>query len=89
MEYDKTIKNNKREMNTFANQSKYNEHWIIIHKGMPFMNKIFNSDKQARNWIKMEYSTRRFKEPEENIFVCKQYGTTFKIIQLLPEPPKL
>ncbi len=61
------------------------EYWIILHRGLPHKNMLFFSDKKARNWVKMVYTNRRFKEPEENVFVCKQYGTTFKIIELNPE----
>jgi len=59
-----------------------NEKCIILHQGKVLNNLLFNSIKEARNWIKMTFSKRRFKEPKENVFVDSRYGTTFKIIIL-------
>jgi hypothetical protein len=55
---------------------------IILHGGQPLNDLIFNSDKEARNYIKMQYPKRKFIEPQENVFIDKFYGAKFKIIIL-------
>ena len=54
---------------------------IMFQRGI-LDNVLFRSDKEARNYIKMRYSNRSFKEPKENVFICKRYGTTFTIVEL-------
>ncbi len=53
--------------------------FTILNKGEIVENILFKSQEEARNWIKMKYPKRRFKEPQENVFVCAQYGTKFII----------
>lgn len=56
--------------------------FVIIFQKKPLKNILFQSDKEARNYIKMHNPKRTFKEPKENVFVCSRYGTTFEIIEL-------
>ena len=71
------------EQTTLTDTSKANgSAWCIIHQNKPLKNILFKSDKEARNYIKMQNSKRKFKEPNENVFVCLRYGTTFRIVEL-------
>lgn len=56
--------------------------FVIMFQKKPLKNILFQSDKEARNYIKMQNPKRKFKEPKENVFVCSRYGTTFEIIEL-------
>lgn len=56
---------------------------IILHKGEPLNNLCFETVDKARNWLKMNYSKRRFKEDQENVFVCARFGSIFKIKELI------
>ena len=58
------------------------ESWIILHSGKPLHNHFFHSDKETRNYIKMQYPKRRFTETKENIFIDKNFGGKFEIIRL-------
>ncbi len=58
------------------------EAFIILHQGNPLDSRIFKEESEARNYIKMRNTRRRFKELERNIFICKQYGSKFEIIRL-------
>ena len=53
--------------------------FVILNKGEILENILFKSQDEARNYIKMKYPKRNFKEPQENVFVCKHYGTKFII----------
>lgn len=53
--------------------------FTILNKGKIVENILFKSQEEARNWIKMKYPKRRFKEPKENVFICANYGTKFII----------
>ena len=55
---------------------------IILHKGLPLDFLVFDDILKARNYIKMKYHKRRFKEEPENTFVCKNWGSKFKIVEL-------
>ena len=44
--------------------------------------KFFEKLESARNYIKFQNVTRKFKESEPNVFTCIRYGTTFKIIEV-------
>lgn len=55
---------------------------VILHQGKILKNLYFESLQVARNYLKMNYYNRKFKEPEENVFVCTRFGSTFKIIEL-------
>lgn len=57
--------------------------FIIMHKNKVLGELYFTSLEKARNYIKFLFRYKTFNEPEENKFVCRQYGTTFKIIELL------
>jgi hypothetical protein len=59
------------------------EVWIIIHAQKVLNNVFFTSEKAARNYIKMQYPKRRFKEIPDNTFTDTNYGATFKITRLL------
>ena len=72
----------KNESPTDANNVFANSAFVIMHKGAVNKNIFFSSIEQARNWIKFNYPKRRFKEPRENVFVCSNYGTTFKIVEI-------
>lgn len=56
--------------------------FVIMFQKKPLKNILFQSDKEARNYIKMQNPKRKFKEPKENVFVCSRYGTTFEIVEL-------
>jgi len=56
--------------------------FVIMFQKKPLKNILFQSDKEARNYIKMQNPKRTFKEPKENVFVCSRYGTTFEIVEL-------
>jgi hypothetical protein len=56
--------------------------WIILHQGKPLNDFLFTSDLEARNYVKMTYPKRRFIEPKDNIFIDKNYGAKFEIINL-------
>jgi hypothetical protein len=56
--------------------------FIILYKGQVFHNTFFHSTKLARNYLKFKFSSRNFKEPVNNTFVCTRYGTKLEIIQL-------
>ena len=43
---------------------------------------VFDSVEIARNYLVMKYAKRKLVEPEENKFICKRFGTTFRIIEL-------
>jgi len=60
--------------------------YAIMHKGAVHLNMFFTSEEKARNWIKMTYPKRRFKEPIHNKFICAYYGTTFTIVELSKHP---
>jgi len=66
-------------------ESKTIDHCIILHSGRPLRNRIFTSVDSARNYIKMQYSKRKFSEPEANIFMDKSYGAKFEIVTLNSE----
>ena len=53
--------------------------FVIINKGKVYENILFTSQEEARNFIKMKYPKRNFKEPIENVLVCAYYGTKFII----------
>lgn len=56
--------------------------FVIMFQKKPLNNILFQSNKEARNYIKMQNPKRRFKEFEENVFVCSRYGTIFEIVEL-------
>lgn len=56
--------------------------FIILHQNRPLENILFKRLEEARNYIKMQYPKRKFKEQDENVFVCSNYGTTFRIVEL-------
>ena len=56
--------------------------FVIMFQKKPLKNILFQSDKEARNYIKMQNPKRTFKEPKKNVFVCSRYGTTFEIVEL-------
>lgn len=56
--------------------------FVIMFQKKPLKNILFKSDKEARNYIKMENPKRTFREIKENVFVCSRYGTTFEIVEL-------
>lgn len=58
--------------------------YIILHKGVPHKGYYFESVEQARNWLKMNYPNRRFKESQRNILVCVNHGSKFEIITIVP-----
>ena len=72
----------KTNTTTDANNLLADKAFVIMHKGSVNKNVFFSSVEQARNWIGFNYPKRRFKEPEENVFVCSNYGTTFKIVEI-------
>ena len=53
--------------------------FTILNKGEIVENILFKSQEKARNYLKMKYPKRNFKEPKENVFVCAHYGTKFII----------
>tara|TARA_R110000851_G_scaffold268040_1_gene420619 strand:+ start:260 stop:577 length:318 start_codon:yes stop_codon:yes gene_type:complete len=53
--------------------------FAILNKGEILENILFKTLEEARNYIKMKYPKRNFKEPQENVFVCAHYGTKFII----------
>jgi hypothetical protein len=55
---------------------------IILHGGKPLNNRIFTSINSARNYVKMTYPRRRFSEPKDNVFLDKNYGAKFEIVEL-------
>jgi hypothetical protein len=55
---------------------------IIMFQKKPLKNILFQSIEEARNYIKMQNSSRTFKEIKENVFVCSRYGTVYEIIEL-------
>ena len=58
--------------------------FIIMNKNKVFEGLFFNSEQEARNFIKFKYPKRKFKENVENTFICKRWGTTFKVQELKP-----
>lgn len=56
--------------------------FVIMYQKKPLKNILFQNCDLARNYIKMQNPTRTFNEPEENVFVCSRYGTTFQIVEL-------
>lgn len=52
---------------------------VILKAGKIYKNKFFSSEKEARNFIKMQNPSRNFKNVGEHRLVCKKYGTTFDI----------
>jgi len=56
--------------------------FTILNKGEIVENILFKTLTEARNYIKMKYPKRRFKEDKENVFVCCNYGTKFIIEEL-------
>ena len=72
----------KHDTPTDANNVLADSAFVIMHKGAVNKNIFFSNVEQARNWIKFNYPKRRFKEPQENVFVCSNYGTTFKIVEI-------
>ena len=74
--------NLKNETPTDANNVLADSAFVIMHKGAVNKNIFFSNVEHARNWIKFNYPKRRFKEPQENVFVCLNYGTTFKIVEI-------
>ena len=53
--------------------------FVIMNKGKVYENILFTSQEEARNFIKMRYPKRNFKETVENVLVCAYYGTKFII----------
>lgn len=74
--------NLKNDTPTDANNVLADSVFVIMHKGVVNKNIFFSNAEQARNWIKFNYPKRRFKEPQENVFVCSNYGTTLKIVEI-------
>ena len=58
------------------------EIWVIMKSGKVLDNRFFTSDDSARNYIKMTYPKRRFKEISDNVFLDKNFGAKFTIIEL-------
>ena len=58
------------------------ENYVIMHGNKVFRGLYFTSVKLARNYIKMQYPKRHFKELSENKFTDTQYGATFEILVL-------
>ena len=58
--------------------------YIIMKGKKVYESKYFPNVEKARNFIKMRNPSRRFKEPEENKFVCTRFGTTFEIETIYP-----
>jgi hypothetical protein len=56
--------------------------FVILHKGLPFKNKVFNSAEEARNYIVFTFPKRQWKKRAENEFVCALFGAIFNIIEL-------
>lgn len=56
--------------------------FVIMHRGEVWFNRYFLNVDECRNFIKMQYPKRRFKEPMPDKFVCARYGTTFEIVTL-------
>lgn len=56
--------------------------FLILHQGKVYKNRFFTNYERTRNFIVMEYPKRKFKEVEDDVFVCSRYGTTLKIIEL-------
>ena len=56
--------------------------YIIMHQGKPWRNLLFTDVNQARNYIVMQMSKRKFKEIRPNVLSCTRYGSTFEIIEL-------
>jgi hypothetical protein len=54
-------------------------YFAIFNKGKILENVLFKSNDAARNYIKMKYPKRTFKELNKNVFVCAHYGTKFII----------
>ena len=67
---------------TDANNVLADSAFVIMHKGAVYKNIFFSGVEQARNWIKFNYPKRRFKEPQENVFVCSNYGTKFEVVEI-------
>jgi hypothetical protein len=82
MKVESTKAEIKNESPNIANAVLADSAFVIMHKGAVNKNIFFSNVEQARNWIKFNYPKRRFKEPEENVFVCSNYGTTFKIVEI-------
>ena len=55
---------------------------IILHKGKVLDNTYFNSVHRARNYVKMKFPKRVFGEPVMDKLVCKQYGSTYEIVEI-------
>jgi hypothetical protein len=56
--------------------------FIIMHKKVVFNEVFFTSAEEARNYIVFNYPKRKFKRPNENTFICANYGTTFNIEEI-------
>jgi hypothetical protein len=56
--------------------------FIIMHKKVVYKGVFFTSAEEARNYILFNYPKRRFKRPNENTFICANYGTTFNIEEI-------
>ncbi len=56
--------------------------FVIMHQKQPLKNILFRSEGEARNYVKMNNPKRNFKEPKENVFECKRYGTKYEILEV-------
>lgn len=54
---------------------------IILHKGRPVDNKLFDNIDIAKNYLSFKYSNTTFKK-KENTFINARYGTHFEFIEL-------
>lgn len=56
--------------------------FVLMHKGLVHKNMFFLNKETARNWIKMNYPKRNFRECANEVFKCTRHGTTFKIVEI-------
>lgn len=56
--------------------------FVIMKKGLVMDEKFFNSEAQARNYIVFKYPKRKWKNPSEREYICRNYGTKLTIVEL-------